>query len=111
MRIPVVLQKQCPWAEQALLDDQNRYWTVPIGSPSTYTNGIEVGCGQTGSPRADFNSDSLDEYQEWRQRATSEKKELLTLAQRRRKAQNRAAYVSGSPTFPDDSYVDTSRCL
>jgi hypothetical protein len=76
-----------------------------------YTNGIEVGCGQTGSPRADFNSNGLDEYQEWRQSATSEKKELLTPAQRRRKAQNRAAYVFGSPTLPGDSHVDTSRCL
>jgi hypothetical protein len=78
-----------------------------------YLSGIEVGCGQPKSPAIELNIDGLLEYQELRRCATGEEKEKesLTPAQRRRKAQNRTAYVSGSPTLPDGSCVDMSRCL
>jgi hypothetical protein len=58
-----------------------------------YGNGIEVDYGQAGSLPVEFNVEELLEYQRRRSSATSEEKEPLTPAQRRRKAQNRAAYV------------------
>jgi hypothetical protein len=76
-----------------------------------YLSGVEVGCGQPKSPAIELNIDGLLEYQEQRRSATGKEKESLTPAQRRRKAQNRTAYVSASPTLPDDSCVDMSRCL
>jgi hypothetical protein len=76
-----------------------------------HSNGIEMGHGQPESPTIELNIEGLLEYQEQRRCATGEEKESLTPAQRRRKAQNRTAYVSGSPTLPDDPCVDISRCV
>jgi hypothetical protein len=78
-----------------------------------YSNDIEVDCGQPKPLAIELNVDGLLVYQELRRCATGEEKEKepLTPAQRRRKAQNRTAYVSRSPTLPDGSCVDMSRCL
>jgi hypothetical protein len=98
-QIPVALQEQYPYTEQGLVDGQSRYGTAPPGRPFMYSNDIEVGCAQPKSLAIELNIDGLLEYQEQRRCATSEEKESLTPAQRRRKAQNRTAYVSGSPIY------------
>lgn len=108
-QIPGALQEQYAWTEQVFVNGQNRFVTIPPGRSSMCLNGIEIGCGQPQIPTVELNMDGLLEYQERRQCVTSKKKEPLTPAQRRRKAQNRIAYVSGSPILPNDSCIDTSR--
>jgi hypothetical protein len=110
-QIPVTFQEQNLWTEQVLIRGQNRVVTPPPGQSCMYLNGIEVCCGQPEFSTIELSIDGLLEYQEQRQRATGEQKEPSTPAQRRRKAQNRTAYVSQSPTLPNDFRVDTSRCL
>jgi len=80
-------------AEPVVIDGHNGYATVPPNQPLLYRNGAEIEYGQSTSPTVEFNVDELLEYQRRRSSATSEEKEPLTPAQRRRKAQNRAAYV------------------
>ncbi|KAK6008336.1 hypothetical protein QM012_000239 [Aureobasidium pullulans] len=78
-------------AEPIVVDGHNGYAHLPPGHPAMYRNGIEVDYGQPVPPTVEFNVDELLEYQRRRSSATSEEKEPLTPAQRRRKAQNRAA--------------------
>lgn len=80
-------------AEPIVVDGHNGYAPIPPGHPAMYRNGVEVDYGQSVPPTVEFNVDELLEYQRRRSSATSEEKESLTPAQRRRKAQNRAAYV------------------
>ncbi|KAG9875125.1 hypothetical protein KCU94_g22897, partial [Aureobasidium melanogenum] len=77
--------------EPIVVDGHNGYASVPPGHPAIYRNGVEVDYGQHMPPTVEFNVDELLEYQRRRSSATSEEKEPLTPAQRRRKAQNRAA--------------------
>lgn len=80
-------------AEPIIMDGHNGYASMPPGHPTMYRNGVEVDYGHPIAPAVEFNVDELLEYQRRRSSATSEEKEPLTPAQRRRKAQNRAAYV------------------
>lgn len=80
-------------AEPVIMDGHNGYASMPPGQPVMYRNGVEVDYGQPIPPAVELNVDELLEYQRRRSSATSEEKEPLTPAQRRRKAQNRAAYV------------------
>jgi hypothetical protein len=80
-------------AGPVISNDHNEYTTVRPGQPLLYQNDVEIYCGQPTSPTVEFNVDELLEYQRRRSSATCEEKEPLTPAQRRRKAQNRAAYV------------------
>jgi hypothetical protein len=111
MQIPVVLQEQYPWTGQVFEDGQNRFVTTPPGQFSMHFNGTDMDHGQRGLATVELNMDGLLEHQEQRQRAADEGKDPLTPAQRRRKVQNRTAYVSLSPTLPNHPCVDTSRCL
>ncbi|KAI4801293.1 hypothetical protein E4T44_11626 [Aureobasidium sp. EXF-8845] len=72
-------------------NDHNGYATVQTGQPLMNRNDVEIDYRQPTSPTVEFNVDELLEYQRRRSSATSEEKEPLTPAQRRRKAQNRAA--------------------
>jgi hypothetical protein len=56
-----------------------------------HRNDVEIDYGQAASTTAEFNVDELLVHQRRRSSATSEEKEPLTPAQRRRKAQNRTA--------------------
>ncbi|KAI5208472.1 hypothetical protein E4T39_01236 [Aureobasidium subglaciale] len=76
---------------EPVVGGHNGYTTVPPEQHLLYRDGVEVDYGQPTSPMVEFNVDELLEYQRRRSSATSEEKELLTPAQRRRKAQNRAA--------------------
>jgi len=67
--------------------------------------------GQPTSLRIKRNIDDLHEHQERHQCMTTEENERLTPAQRRRKAQNRNAYVTEIPAFSNDCFVDKSHCL
>ncbi|KAG9682233.1 hypothetical protein KCU95_g6051, partial [Aureobasidium melanogenum] len=78
-------------AEPIVVDGHNGYAPIPPGHPAMYRDGVEVDYGQSVPPTVEFNVDELLEYQRRRSSATSEEKESLTPAQRRRKAQNRAA--------------------
>ncbi|KAI5249243.1 hypothetical protein E4T43_00713 [Aureobasidium subglaciale] len=80
---------------EPVVGGQNGYTTVPPGQHLLYRDGVEIDYGQPTTPMVEFNVDELLEYQRRRSSATSEEKEPLTPAQRRRKAQNRAA----SPTL------------
>ena len=91
---PIMTSDHTTPAEPAAVDGHNGYAIVPPGQHLMYRNGVEVDYGQSTSPVVEFNVDELLEYQRRRSSATSEEKEPLTPAQRRRKAQNRAAYVS-----------------
>jgi len=77
-----------------VVDGHSGYTIVSPGQPFMYRHGAEADYGHPTSPAVEFNVDELLEYQRRRSSATSEEKEPLTPAQRRRKAQNRAAYVS-----------------
>ncbi|KAI5276645.1 hypothetical protein E4T47_00322 [Aureobasidium subglaciale] len=76
---------------EPVVGGQNGYTTVPPGQHLLYRDGVEIDYGQPTTPMVEFNVDELLEYQRRRSSATSEEKEPLTPAQRRRKAQNRAA--------------------
>jgi hypothetical protein len=92
---PIMASDHTTTAE--VVDGHSGYSIVPPGQPLMYRNGVEADYGQSTSPAVEFNVDELLEYQRRRSSATSEEKEPLTPAQRRRKAQNRAAYVSRLP--------------
>ncbi|THY48609.1 hypothetical protein D6C99_05408, partial [Aureobasidium pullulans] len=96
---PVVSPINTTSTEPIAVDGRNGFVTMPPGQPLIYRSGVEGDYGQPTSPTVEFNVDELLEYQRRRSSATSEEKEPLTPAQRRRKAQNRAAYVSRSPSF------------
>jgi hypothetical protein len=76
-----------------VLNDRNRYATVRPGQSQMYRNDVEIDYVQSAPPTVEFNVDELLEYRIRQSIATSDEKEPLTPAQRRRKAQNRAAYV------------------
>ena len=78
------------------LDDRAGFMTVPPVQAVVYANEGDGDYGQSLSPTVEFNVDELLEYQRRRSSASTEEKEPLTPAQRRRKAQNRAAYVKHS---------------
>ncbi|KAL2034349.1 hypothetical protein VTO58DRAFT_105063 [Aureobasidium pullulans] len=88
---PVVSPINTTSTEPIAVDGRNGFVTMPPGQPLTYRSGVEGDYGQPTSPTVEFNVDELLEYQRRRSSATSEEKEPLTPAQRRRKAQNRAA--------------------
>ncbi|KAG9996729.1 hypothetical protein KCU78_g17305, partial [Aureobasidium melanogenum] len=88
---PIMTSGHTTPAEPIVVDGHNGYASVPPGHPAIYRNGVEVDYGQHMPPTVEFNVDELLEYQRRRSSATSEEKEPLTPAQRRRKAQNRAA--------------------
>ncbi|KAI4718441.1 hypothetical protein E4T48_05294 [Aureobasidium sp. EXF-10727] len=90
VQAPIMTPSHTAPAEPIAVDGHRGYATVPPGQPLIYRNGIEAEYGQPTSP-IEFNVDELLEYQRRRSSATSEEKEPLTPAQRRRKAQNRAA--------------------
>ncbi|THY98390.1 hypothetical protein D6C80_00996, partial [Aureobasidium pullulans] len=96
---PVVSPINTTSTEPIAVDGRNGFVTMPPGQPLIYRSGVEGDYGQPTSPTVEFNVDELLEYQRRRSSATSEEKEPLTPAQRRRKAQNRAAYVSRSPSL------------
>jgi hypothetical protein len=76
-----------------VLNDRNRYATTRPGQSQMYRNDVEIDYVQSAPPTVGFNVDELLEYQIQQSIATSDEKEPWTPAQRRRKAQNRAAYV------------------
>lgn len=78
------------------LDDRVGFMAVPPVQAVVYANEGDADYGQSLSPTVEFNVDELLEYQRRRSSASTEEKEPLTPAQRRRKAQNRAAYVKHS---------------
>ncbi|KAI4742274.1 hypothetical protein E4T50_07335 [Aureobasidium sp. EXF-12298] len=86
---PIMTSDHTTTAE--VVDGHSGYPVVSPGQSLMYRNGVEVDYGQPTSPAVEFNVDELLEYQRRRSSATSEEKEPLTPAQRRRKAQNRAA--------------------
>ncbi|KAI4842073.1 hypothetical protein E4T45_09214, partial [Aureobasidium sp. EXF-8846] len=88
---PIMTSGHTAPAQPVVVEGHGGYATVPPGQPLLYRNGAEVDYGQPTSPTVEFNVDELLEYQRRRSSATSEEKEPLTPAQRRRKAQNRAA--------------------
>ena len=75
-------------------DERHSYPGFQPGQIAVYANGSEAEHGQCLSPTVEVNVEELLEYQRRRSSASGEEKEPLTPAQRRRKAQNRAAYVS-----------------
>lgn len=98
-------------AEPVVVDGHNGYATVPPEQPLMYRNAVEIDYGQSTSPTVEFNVDEILGYQRQHSSATSEVREPLTPAQRRRKTQNRAAYVSRLSNFAKDPVADTSRWL
>ncbi|KAG9632936.1 hypothetical protein KCV03_g10349, partial [Aureobasidium melanogenum] len=78
-------------AEPVVVDGHNGYATVPPEQPLMYRNAVEIDYGQSTSPTVEFNVDEILGYQRQHSSATSEVREPLTPAQRRRKTQNRAA--------------------
>ncbi|KAI4831314.1 hypothetical protein E4T45_10223 [Aureobasidium sp. EXF-8846] len=74
-----------------VVDGHNGYANMQPGQPLMYRNDVEIDYGQPTTPTVGLNVDELLEYQRRRTCITSEEKEPLTPAQRRRKAQNRAA--------------------
>lgn len=62
-----------------------------------YCGGVEENLGHPTAPTMKVNADEPVEYYGRSSIVLLDNKEHLTTAQRRRKAQNRAAYVSGSP--------------
>jgi hypothetical protein len=90
---PLMTPDHTTLARPAVLNKYNEYATVRPGQPLMHRNDVEIDYGQPTSPTADFNVDELLVHQRRRSSATSKEKEPLTPAQRRRKAQNRAAYV------------------
>lgn len=91
---PGMSRVDIPLVKPIVLDERSSFIAIPPGQPGVYSNGAEVDYVQPSSPLVELNVDELLEYQRRRSSATSEEKEPLTPAQRRRKAQNRAAYVS-----------------
>lgn len=108
---PIMTSDHTTPPEPVVLDGHKRYATVPPGQPLMYWKGVGVDDGQPTSPTVELNVDELLEYRRRRSHATSEVKEPLTPAQRRRKTQNRAAYVSRLSSFVKDPIADTSRWL
>lgn len=106
---PIMSPNHTTPAEPVVIDGHSGYAVIPPGQPLIYRNGVEVDYGQPTSPAVEFNVDELLEYQRRRSSATSEEKEPLTPAQRRRKAQNRAAYVFRLPVAARYPNADTSR--
>jgi hypothetical protein len=92
-----------------VLNDRNRYATVRPGKSQMYRKDVEIGYVQSAPPIVGFNVDELLEYQRRQSIAISDEKEPLTPAQRRRKAQNRAAYVCNYTNFIKESIGNTSR--
>lgn len=88
---PIMSPNHSRSAEPVVVDGHSGYSIIPPSQPLMYRNGVEVDYGPPTSPAVEFNVDELLEYQRRRSSATSEEKESLTPAQRRRKAQNRAA--------------------
>jgi hypothetical protein len=105
---PPIMTPNHTAAEPVVVGGHNGYATVPPGQPLLYRNGVELDYSQPTSPTVEFNVDELLEYQRRRSSATSEEKEPLTPAQRRRKAQNRAAYVSRLSNLLRNFIADTS---
>ena len=68
------------------LIDRNMYATVRPGQSQMYRNDVEIDYVQSAPPTVGFNVDELLEYQIQQSIATSDEKEPLTPAQRRRKA-------------------------
>lgn len=68
---------------------------ISQGESFMFHDRIDADHGQTTFPRIEFNVDALLEYERQRSSVTYGEKEPLTPAQRRRKSQNRAAYVAG----------------
>ncbi|KAH0359406.1 hypothetical protein KCU65_g9986, partial [Aureobasidium melanogenum] len=89
---PIMTSDHTTPAEPVVLVGHKRYATVPPGQPLMYWKGVGVDDGQPTSPTVELNVDELLEYRRRRSHATSEVKEPLTPAQRRRKTQNRAAH-------------------
>jgi hypothetical protein len=88
---PLMTPDHTTLARPAFLNDHNEYATVRSGQPLMHRNDVEIDYGQAASTTAEFNVDELLVHQRRRSSATSEEKEPLTPAQRRRKAQNRTA--------------------
>lgn len=105
---PIMTSGHTTPIEPIAVDGHHGYAPVPPGHPAIYRNGVEVDYRQHMPPTVEFNVDELLEYQRRRSSATSEEKEPLTPAQRRRKAQNRAAYVSRFSRFVNESTADTA---
>jgi len=105
---PIMTSDHTIPAEPIAVDGHNGYAIVPPGHHLMYRNGVEVDSRQSTSLAVEFNVDELLEYQRRRSSATSEEKEPLTPAQRRRKAQNRAAYVSRRSNHVEYSSANTS---
>jgi hypothetical protein len=69
--------------------------TISPGESFMFRDRIDADHGQPTLPRVEFNIDALLEYERQRSSVTYRENDPLTPAQRRRKAQNRAAYVAG----------------
>jgi hypothetical protein len=76
-----------------VVDGHNECTIMSSGQSLIYRCGVEIDYRQPTSSTVEFDVDEFLEYRRGCSSATFEKQEPLTLIQRRRQAQNRAAYV------------------